>query len=166
MAEYVEEGALAVEDTEVRRLRCSEASIDDLLWAEGVACGSPTNMGTLSWEMKQWWDVTAWDAWSKIDGKIGCAFSNEGGQGGGAELACLTMMTVMQNFGMLTFGVPDYVAPGRTLHYGAILSRAPQEEWAKDTCRRLGTRLTEWVGLYVHQRRDLHPLQASYKRFP
>lgn len=166
MSRYVEQGALEVPGTEVRRLRASEAALDDLLWAEGVACGSPTNMGTVSWEMKRWWDEVAMDAWSRIDGKIGCAFSSEGGYGGGAELTCQALMTVMQNYGMLTFGVTDYVAPGFTLHYGATVARAPREERDQASCRRLGRRLAEWVGLYVHGRKELSPQRASYPRFP
>jgi NAD(P)H dehydrogenase (quinone) len=166
MAELVEEGARLVPDTEVRRLRTGEAALDDLLWADGVACGSPTNMGILSWEMKRWWDEVAIDAWSKIDGKIGCAFSSEGGLGGGAEIACQSMMTVMQNFGMLTFGVTDYVAKAFTLHYGATVARAPRDDRDQDSCRRLGRRLAEFVGCYVHGRQELHPNHADYPRFP
>jgi NAD(P)H dehydrogenase (quinone) len=166
MARYVEEGAASVPNTKIRRLRSSEASVDDLLWAEGIACGSPTNMGTLSWEMKRWWDEEARDAWSKIDGKIGCAFSSEGGIGGGAELTCQAMMTVMQNYGMLTFGVTDYVSPAYTLHYGSTVARAPRDERDKASCRRLGRRLAEWVGLYFHGRDELSPHRAEYARFP
>jgi NAD(P)H dehydrogenase (quinone) len=166
MAEYVEAGAASVDHTKIRRLRCSEATIDDLYWAEGIACGSPTNMGILGWEMKRWWDEVARDAWSKIDGKIGCAFSSEGGIGGGAELTCQALMTVMQNYGMLTFGVTDYVAPGYTLHYGSTVARAPREERDQASCRRLGRRLAEWVGLYFHGRTELSPHRAEYTRFP
>ena len=68
MAELVEEGVISVPDTEVRTLRTSDATIDDLYWADGVACGSPTNLGVLSWEMKRWWDEVALDAFAKIDG--------------------------------------------------------------------------------------------------
>ncbi len=166
MAGLVEEGVISVPDTEVRTLRTSDSTIDDLYWADGVACGSPTNLGVLSWEMKRWWDEVALDAFAKIDGKIGCAFSSEGGLGGGAELACQSMMTVMQNFGMLTFGVTDYVASGYTLHYGATAARAPRDERDRESCRRLGRRLAEFVGCYVHGRRELHPNNASYARFP
>jgi NAD(P)H dehydrogenase (quinone) len=47
--------------------------------------------------MKKFWEDLLPD-WQKIDGKIGCAFSSEGGWGGGAELTCQTLMTIMLNF--------------------------------------------------------------------
>jgi NAD(P)H dehydrogenase (quinone) len=164
MAGFVGEGARTVADTEVRIRPVAEATLDDLYWAEGVACGSPTNMGTLSWEMKRFWDETGSDGWGKLDGRIGCAFSSSGGWGGGAELTCLTLMTVMQNFGFLTFGVTDYVDDMFTLHYGSIGARAPREERVQNSCRRLGRRLSEYVGLYFHGRKELDPQKAEYKR--
>lgn len=166
MAEYVAEGARAVAQTEVRVKSVAEATIDELYWAEGVACGSPTNMGILSWEMKRFWDETASEGWSKLDGRIGCAFSSQGGLGGGAELACQSLMTVMQNFGFLTFGVTDYVEKMYTLHYGAMVAREPRAQREQDSCRRLGRRLAEWVGVCFHGRTELHPAKAQYKRFP
>ena len=135
MAEFVAEGAGSLSDTEVRLLTAAQATLDDLLWAEGVACGSPTNMGIIGWEMKRWWDETAWDAWSKIDGKIGCAFSSSGGIGGGAELTCMSILQIMQNFGMLTFGIPDYVDKGFTLHYGSVVAGRPRDERDRGSLR-------------------------------
>jgi NAD(P)H dehydrogenase (quinone) len=166
MARFVEEGARSLPETEIRRLTAADATLDDLLWAEGVACGSPTNTGILSWEMKRWWDEVAINAWSKIDGKIGCAFSSSGGIGGGTELTCMSLLLVMQNFGMLTFGIPDYVAPGFTLHYGSVVAGKPDEEREKESCRRLGRRLAEWVAVIFHARNDCHPLSSEYARFP
>ena len=166
MAGFVSEGAASLDDVEVRTLRVADATVDDLYWAEGIACGSPTNMGIVGWEMKRFWDEVAFDAWSKIDGKIGCAFSSAGGIGGGAELTCLSLLLIMQNFGMLTFGIPDYVSDGFTLHYGSTVARAPRDERDKESCRRLGRRLAEWVGVYFHGRTDCHPSAPGYKRFP
>ena len=72
-----------------------------MLWAEGIAVGSPTNMGVLSWRMKEFWDEDMGPHWMKIDGKIGCAFSSAGGWGGGMELACQSVLTVLMTFGFL-----------------------------------------------------------------
>lgn len=166
MAQYVAEGAGEVPDTEIRLRSAADASLDDLYWAEGVACGSPTNMGILSWEMKRFWDDVGRDGWSKLDGRFGCAFSSEGGFGGGAELTCQSLMTVMQNYGFLTFGVTDYVDKMFTLHYGSAVAREPRAEREQNSCRRLGRRLAEWVGLYFHGRSELHPNNATYSRFP
>ncbi len=77
--------------------------------------------------MKVFWERIIKKTWGKIDGKIGCAFSSSGGRGGGAEIVCQSITTIMLNFGMLVFGITDYTGPGQTLHYGAIASGQPAE---------------------------------------
>ena len=145
MADLVVEGATGVSHTEVRLKNVREATADDLVWCDGIAVGSPTHMGTIAWEMKQWWDVTAAPLWPKTEGKIGCAFTSSGGYGGGGELTCLALQIVLMNYGLLVFGVPDYVAPGQTLHYGAMCAGRPRNDGEREACRRLGRRLAEWV---------------------
>ncbi len=56
MAAFVAEGANQVPDTEVRTRHVDEASAEDVVWCDGLAVGSPTNMGILSWKMKRFWD--------------------------------------------------------------------------------------------------------------
>mgnify|MGYP001579732825 CR=1 FL=1 len=145
MAQYVAEGAARVQGIDIRVRSVQEASASDLEWCDGIALGTPTNMGTVSWRMKQFWDVEAKKVWSQIDGKIGCAFSSSGGWGGGAELACMTALTILMNFGFLVFGVTDYVSPDLTLHYGAVVAKAPRTENEIAACRKLGARLAQWV---------------------
>jgi len=164
MAQLVAEGAAAVEDIEVRLRSVDEAAAEDVVWCDGLAVGSPTNMGLMSWKMKQFWDETMVDQWMKVDGKIACAFSSAGGWGGGAELACQSILTVLMNFGFLVFGVTDYVGKLTTLHYGTVTAREPREEDAKQACRRLGKRLAEWVAVYAGGRREQHPLVKSDER--
>jgi NAD(P)H dehydrogenase (quinone) len=164
MAELVAEGAKSLPATEVRLLSVDEATADDVVWCDGIAVGSPTQMGTVAWPMKKFWDVTAQPLWPKIEGKIGCAFSSSGGLAGGGELTCQTLLTILMNFGLLVFGVPDYVAPGRTLHYGAVLAGRPRDDADKEACRRLGRRLAEWVQLLICQRAESAPQAATYKR--
>ena len=125
MAAFIAEGANSVPGTEVRLRSVEEATAEDVLWCEGIAVGSPTNMGILSWKMKRFWDETMRSHWMKIDGKIACAFSSAGGWGGGMELACQSILTVLMNFGFLVFGVTDYAAKTLTPHYGAVISRRP-----------------------------------------
>ncbi|VTS01999.1 flavodoxin family protein [Tuwongella immobilis] len=157
MAKYVAEGASRIDGIEVRCLSVESATAEDVIWCDGMALGSPTNIGLLAWEMKRFWDVTLAPHWMKLDGKIGCAFSSAGGYGGGQELTCQSLMTVMLNYGFLVFGVTDYVAKATTAHYGAITVREPRETAHQDACRMLGQRLSEWVGYYVDGRAELHP---------
>src|SRR5258707_3835059 len=113
MAALVAEGARSIPDVEVRLRKVDEASADDVLWCDGLAVGSPTNMGLLSWKMKRFWDETMNEHWMEIDGKIACAFSSAGGRGGGMELACQAILTVLMNFGFLVFGVTAYASTKR-----------------------------------------------------
>lgn len=166
MAELVAEGARAVSGTEVRLRSVDEATPDDVLWCDGIAVGSPTNMGVLSWKMKRFWDEPMCDHWMKLDGRIGCAFSSAGGWGGGMELACQSILTVLMNYGFLVFGVTDYSGKMMTLHYGAVAARAPREEGTQAACRLLGQRLAEWSAMLRHGRRDLDPGLRLSERMP
>lgn len=166
MAALVADGASSVPGIETRLRELDAATADDVLWADGVAVGSPTNMGVLSWKMKRFWDETMGPHWMKIDGKVGCAFSSSGGWGGGAELACQSILTVLMNFGFLCFGVTDYAAPGITAHYGAIVSREPRSDAEKASCRLLGQRLGDWVGFYADRDPTRHPNRRSGRLGP
>ncbi len=53
MAKLVAEGAALVSETEVRVRSVDEATAEDVVWCDGLAVGSPTNMGLLSWKMKR-----------------------------------------------------------------------------------------------------------------
>lgn len=164
MAGFVAEGAAAIPGIEVRLRSIAEATPEDVLWCDGLALGSPTNMGILSWQMKRFWDETLAGHWGKVDGKIGCAFSSSGGWGGGAELACQSLLTVLMNFGFLVFGVTDYAAKTMTAHYGAITAREPREPDVQASCQLLGRRLAEWVAAYCDGRQDQHPLNKPESR--
>lgn len=166
MARLVAEGAAEIPGIEVRLKNVAEASRDDVLWCHGLALGSPTNLGNVAWKMKQFWDEEILPVWQQIDGKIGCAFSSEGGWGGGAELTCQALLTIMMNFGFLVFGVTDYTGEQFTAHYGVTQAGEPRQEKEIEACRRLGKRLAEWVAVYFDARKDLHPLAGSYKRNP
>jgi NAD(P)H dehydrogenase (quinone) len=164
MARLVAEGAGLIPGTEVRLREVDAATPDDVYWCDGLAVGSPTNMGVLSWRMKRFWDEAMFDHWGKVDGKVACAFSSSGGWGGGAEVACQSLYTVLMNFGFLVFGVTDYAGKLTTCHYGAVAAREPRDPGVKDACRLLGRRLAEWVAVVADGRRDQHPLAKPESR--
>jgi NAD(P)H dehydrogenase (quinone) len=161
MADLVAEGARTIAGVEVRLRSVVDATPDDVIWCDGLAVGSPTNMGLLSWRMKRFWDETMGDQWFKLDGKIACAFSSSGGWGGGSELACQAILTMLMNFGFLVFGVTDYASKLLTAHYGAVAAKAPREEETQAACRLLGQRLAEWVAFYCDGRAEEHPLRKQ-----
>jgi NAD(P)H dehydrogenase (quinone) len=164
MAGLVAEGARRIGGTTVRLLSVDEATAEDVVWCQGIAVGSPTNMGLLSWKMKRFWDETMLSHWMKLDGRIGCAFSSAGGWGGGMELACQSLLTILMNFGFLVFGVTDYAGKLTTLHYGAVTAREPREEASRESCRLLGQRLAEWTACLVHGKSGEHPGQKMAQR--
>ena len=164
MAELVAEGARTVADSDVRLLGVAEATTDDVVWCDGLAAGSPTYVGSVSWQLKKFFDELVPDCWPEIEGKIGCAFATEGGLQGGGELTCQTILAIMMNFGMLTFGIPDYVGPGRTLHYGAVCAGRPRDDADREACRRVGRRLAEWVNTLLLGRPEFSPRLATYDR--
>ncbi len=164
MAALVAEGACTVADTEVRIRSVDDAQADDVVWCDGLAVGSPTNMGILSWKMKRFWDETMNAKWMEVDGKIACAFSSAGGWGGGMELACQSILTVLMNFGFLVFGVTDYAGKKMTLHYGAVAAKEPREPETQEACRILGRRLAEWTAVHMHGRHDQHPAKKDTPR--
>jgi NAD(P)H dehydrogenase (quinone) len=110
--------------------------------------------------------VTAQPLWPKTEGKIGCAFTSSGGLAGGGELTCLALQIVLMNYGLLVFGIPDYVAPGQTLHYGAVCAGRPRNGGEREACRRLGRRLAEWVQTLICGHPEQDPRKAAYARFP
>ena len=166
MAELVAEGAAIVPGIDVRLKAVADSSFGDLLWMDGIALGAPTHLGSIPWTLNKFWDEASTEVWGKIDGKFGCAFSSAGGLGGGSEITCLGLLTILMNYGIMTFGVTDYVAQQCTLHYGAAIPGEPRTLAEKDICRRLGLRLAEWVSYYVDGVKTSHPLKASYDRFP
>ena len=64
MANLVGQGAALVPDTEVRVLSVEETKPADVEWCDGLAVGSPTNMGVLSWKMKRFWDEQMIGSWT------------------------------------------------------------------------------------------------------
>lgn len=145
MAELVASGASEVPKVRVRLRSVDEADADDIRWCDGIAVGSPTHMGIVSWKMKKFWDDLGDELWGRIDGKIGCAFSSSGGWGGGNEIACLSILAILVNYGFLVFGLPDYVGKQLTLHYGSVVAGEPRKADEVESCRLLGKRLGQWV---------------------
>ena len=180
MADLIAEGALLVDYTEVRiravpgepnhwdrspETRVTQhpiATYEDIYWADGIACGSPTNLGGISWRMKKFWDeFSQAGGWGGTDGKLACSFTSSGGHGGGGEIVNQAMNDILLNFGFSVFGITDYVSFKQTMHYGAVCAKAPRDDNDRMPCLRQGTRLAEFVGLYIHGRQELHPIKAS-----
>lgn len=143
MAEAVADGARSMPDTAVTLKCVDDAEARDLFEHDGIAVGSPTWCGQMSWKLKKFFDESTC-VWGKIEDKVGCAFSTSGGQGGGNEMTCLSILSVMLNYGMLVFGVTEYSSPGMTAHYGAVAVGEPDEAELA-ACRMLGQKIVQHV---------------------
>ena len=80
--------------------------------------------------------------WGKLHYKVAVAFTSSGGLGGGDEITLLSLLSVILNFGIFRFGIPDYVSKDVTLHYGAVSIKTPDKS-ALNACRLLGRKLVE-----------------------
>ena len=129
----------------MRLKQIDDATAADLHWCDGIALGSPTNLGAISWKMKKYWDDFSPELWGKIDGKIGCVFTSSGSYGGGNEMACLNMLSILINYGFLVFGVTDHTGRQFSPHYGAVCAGYPDKPEEKAACELLGQRLAQYV---------------------
>ena len=143
MAHAVAEGAREA-GAEVKVVRVDDVDVDEVPQYGGYAFGTPTHCGTMSYKMNYFFNKQLIKYWGRLRYKVAVAFTSSGGLGGGSEVALLSLISTILNFGMMTFGVPDYVARGVTLHYGAVAVGAPDENSIK-ACRLLGRRLVEHV---------------------
>lgn len=145
MAQLIANGAGASKQAEIKIKSIEQASDDDIFWCDGLAVGCPTNLGTLSWPMKKFWDDHSRNLWGKIDGKIACAFSSAATYGGGSELTCFSLISLLLNYGFLVFGVTEFASRRFSPHYGAISAGYPEETPEQNACLLLGQKLAQWV---------------------
>lgn len=144
MAEHVVEGADNLDFTDVKLRKVDDAEPSDVDWCQGIAVGTPTHCGLMTWKLKKFFDDEMIEIWGEVDGKIGTAFSTSGGLGGGNELASTSVLNALVNYGFLVFGLTDYAGDGVTGHYGAVAVDEPGES-ESEICRILGERLSKYA---------------------
>ncbi|MBZ4644044.1 MAG: hypothetical protein PWQ25_526 [Deferribacteres bacterium] len=131
LAEAVKEGALSVENVEVKLMQVPElmteeqlknagafdakksfshipvAKVDDLAEADAIIFGTPTRFGNMAAQMKNFLDQTG-GLWAKgaLIGKIGSVFTSTASQHGGQETTLTSFHTVLLHHGMIITGVP------------------------------------------------------------
>jgi multimeric flavodoxin WrbA len=84
MAKAVAEGAAAIEGAIVIMKRAADATAEDLLWADGIAIGSPENFGYISGMVKDFFDRTFYAVEEKVFRKPYVVFISAGNDGTGA----------------------------------------------------------------------------------
>lgn len=85
----------------------SEATHDDLKWADGIIWGVPTRYGTMPAQIKQFLD-TAGALWmnGELEGKATAVFTSTGSIHGGQEATALTTLVPLLHFGLIYVGLP------------------------------------------------------------
>ncbi|MBN1664962.1 MAG: flavodoxin domain-containing protein [Deltaproteobacteria bacterium] len=122
MAFAVAQGAGAIENTEVVLKRAGQATLDDLLNADGLAVGTPENFGYMSGMMKDFFDRTYNDAQDKVFRKPYVVFISAGNDGTGA-LASVERIALGYKFKKV---------------YEPVISRGKLTEETLEKCRELG----------------------------
>lgn len=83
------------------------ATNDDLVWADGIAFGTPTRFGNMSSQLKQFIDQTG-NLWMKgaLINKVATVFTSASTQHGGQETTIITSIVPLLHQGMIIIGVP------------------------------------------------------------
>lgn len=83
------------------------ATIDDLVWADGVAFGSPTRYGNMCAQLKNFIDHTGklWLSGALV-GKVAGVFCSTSTMHGGQESTLLSMMNPLFHLGFVVQGLP------------------------------------------------------------
>jgi multimeric flavodoxin WrbA len=84
MAHAVAEGARGIEGVDVILKKAADATLDDLLTADGFALGTPENFGYMSGMVKDFFDRTYSGAQEKVFRKPFVTFISSGNDGTGA----------------------------------------------------------------------------------
>jgi len=87
MAEAVADGAKSIEAVEVILKKAADATLEDLLTADGLAIGTPENFGYMSGMIKDFFDRTYNFAQDKVFRKPYVTFISAGNDGTGAQRA-------------------------------------------------------------------------------
>jgi len=136
MAELIAEGAKK-EKVEVLVKDVLDVDPSQLLDCQAIILGSPTYYGTMAYQIKKLLDDTV-AFHSKLEGKVGAAFSSSANIAGGNETTILDILNAMLIHGMIIQGDPqgDHYGP---VAIGSVDERSSQE------CLRLGSRVAKLV---------------------
>lgn len=107
VAEAVAEGARRVPGAVVTVKPVADAGNGDLEACDALVIGSPTYWGSVATPVKAFIDGQR----PFMGDKVGGAFATGGSDGGGKELAVVTLLAAMLNYGMIVVG-PHYEEDG------------------------------------------------------
>ena len=136
MAESIAEGIIK-ENVAVDIRDVKDITAADLLAFDAIIVGSPTYYGSMAADIKRLFDESV-RFHSKLDGKIGAAFTSSSQIGGGNETTILDILNAMLIHGMIVQG--DWQGD----HYGPVSIGFPDERAIKE-CLRAGVRIAQLI---------------------
>jgi len=94
-------------DREKLEKEFEEATVQDLIEADGVAIGTPVHFGSFAAQIKQYLDQLS-PVWleGKLVNKPVSVFCASGSLHGGEEVALFSLLSPLINFGMIPVGIP------------------------------------------------------------
>jgi len=139
MANLVRDGCLKVRGTEAKCMPIDNIDEGFVVESAAIIFGSPTYEGTCSWQMKKYLDTQPKGLPSKLGGVF---VSQNWPGGGGASFAEMTIIAAMLVHGMLVYS--GGISLGTPyLHFGAVSTRAPEEDIHRERCVKLGENIAK-----------------------
>jgi len=142
MAFMIAEGVREVDGVECIVKKVEDATLEDLMEAQGIIVGSPTYYGCMSGKLKEFLDKSV-EIHGKLEGKVGAAFTSSGGTATGAETTLLSILKAMLIHGMIIQG------NSKDKHYGMAVVETPGKKEER-LCRAFGRRTAELIRR-IHQ---------------
>jgi multimeric flavodoxin WrbA len=134
MALAVAEGARSIEKAEVVLKQARDASLTDLLQADGLAVGTPENFGYMSGMVKDFFDRTYVAAQDRVFRKPYVVFISAGNDGGGA-LNAIERIALGYKFKKV---------------FAPVISKGSVTEDTLEKCRELGATLAGGCQLGIY----------------
>ena len=125
IAEAMKEEGNIIPNIEVEAFDVNTINEKFLKDAKVIIFGCPTYCGTLSWQMKKFFDTNT----IGLKGKLGCTFATENYIGGGADVAELSIVGCLLVHGMLVYTGGAMDAPAT--HFGAVVIKNGNEDQIK-----------------------------------
>lgn len=147
----------------------SEATLDDLDWADGYVIGGPVRFGLPAAQLKQFLDTSGplW-AQGKLANKVACAFTGAMNAHGGQEAALLALQNTFYHWGcvILPIGYTDpvvYPAGGNPygVSYTAGMDSKGASAEALAAARYQGQRLAKYAEVISKNLGSLLPTQQE-----
>ena len=137
MAGLVKEGCESVDGVEARCMPIDAVDDNYVVEAKAVIFGAPTYEGTCSWQMKRFLDTGP----EGLAGKLAGVFASQNWPGGGgASFAEMSIIAGLLVLGMMVYSGGIAVGPPY-LHFGAVSTRAPEDEFYRQRCIKLGNNI-------------------------